>query len=89
MKKVAVILSGSGVYDGSEIHESVLSLLAIEQNGASYRCFAPNIEQHHVINHLTGEVMTSESRSVLEESARIARGDNHFSNSSDHRRGLL
>ncbi|WP_206483251.1 isoprenoid biosynthesis glyoxalase ElbB [Thalassotalea sp. G2M2-11] len=75
MKKIAIILSGSGVYDGSEIHESVLTLLAIEQKGASYRCFAPNIEQHHVINHLNGEVMTSESRNVLEESARIARGD--------------
>jgi enhancing lycopene biosynthesis protein 2 len=75
MKKVAVILSGCGVYDGSEIHETVLTLLAIEQNGASYRCFAPNIEQHHVINHLTGEVIDDESRNVLVESARIARGD--------------
>ncbi len=75
MKKVAVILSGCGVYDGSEIHEAVLTLLAIEQNGASYRCFAPNISQHHVINHLTGEVSEDESRNVLVESARIARGD--------------
>ena len=75
MKKVAVILSGCGVYDGSEIHEAVLTLLAIEQNGASYRCFAPNIEQHHVINHLTGEVSDNETRNVLVESARIARGD--------------
>jgi len=75
MKKVAVILSGCGVYDGSEIHESVLTLLAIEQNGASYRCFAPNINQHHVINHLTGQVSEAETRNVLVESARIARGD--------------
>ncbi len=75
MKKVAIILSGCGVYDGSEIHEVVLTLLAIEQNGASYRCFAPNINQHHVINHLTGEVSDDESRNVLVESARIARGD--------------
>lgn len=75
MKKVAVILSGCGVYDGSEIHETVLTLLAIEQNGASYRCFAPNITQHHVINHLTGEVSENETRNVLVESARIARGD--------------
>ncbi len=75
MKKVAIILSGCGVYDGSEIHEVVLTLLAIEQNGASYRCFAPNIKQHHVINHLTGEVSDDESRNVLVESARIARGD--------------
>jgi enhancing lycopene biosynthesis protein 2 len=75
MKKVAVILSGCGVYDGSEIHEAVLTMLAIEQNDASYRCFAPNIDQHHVINHLTGEVSEGEKRNVLVESARIARGD--------------
>lgn len=75
MKKIAVILSGCGVYDGSEIHEAVLTLLSIEQQGASYRCFAPNIEQHHVINHHTGEVSEQETRNVLVESARIARGD--------------
>jgi enhancing lycopene biosynthesis protein 2 len=75
MKKVAVILSGCGVYDGSEVHETVLTLLAIEQNGASYHCFAPNIAQHHVINHLTGEISENETRNVLIESARINRGD--------------
>jgi len=75
MKNVAVILSGNGVYDGSEIHEAVLTLLAIENNQAGYRCFAPNIKQYHVINHLTGEVSENESRNVLVESARIARGD--------------
>ena len=74
MKNVAVILSGCGVYDGSEIHEVVLTLLALEQNGATYHCFAPNIEQHHVINHINGEVST-ESRNVLVESARLCRGD--------------
>ncbi|KGY07539.1 MULTISPECIES: isoprenoid biosynthesis glyoxalase ElbB [Vibrio] len=73
MKKVAVILSGSGVFDGAEIHEAVLALYAIEKEGASWHCFAPNIEQLHVINHKTGEEM-SESRNVLVESARIARG---------------
>ncbi|XQW85453.1 isoprenoid biosynthesis glyoxalase ElbB [Thalassotalea piscium] len=75
MKNIAVILSGCGVYDGSEIHESVLTLLAIDQQGAKYRCFAPNISQYHVINHLTGEVSEPETRNVLVESARIARGD--------------
>ncbi len=75
MKKVAVILSGCGVYDGSEIHETVLTLLAIEENGASYHCFAPNMAQHHVINHLTGEVSENETRNVLVEAARINRGD--------------
>ena len=75
MKNIAVILSGCGVYDGSEIHEAVLTLLAIEQAGAKYRCFAPNINQHHVINHFTGQVMEQEQRNVLVESARISRGD--------------
>ncbi len=75
MKKVAVILSGCGVFDGAEIHESVLTLLALEQAGAHYQCFAPNIEQAHVINHLTGEVAEGDSRNVLVESARIARGN--------------
>ncbi|WP_416306774.1 isoprenoid biosynthesis glyoxalase ElbB [Neptunicella sp. SCSIO 80796] len=74
MKKVAVILSGCGVYDGTEIHESVLTLLAIRLAGADYQCFAPDIEQFHVVNHLTGEVVEGETRNVLVESARIARG---------------
>ncbi|EIT7145080.1 isoprenoid biosynthesis glyoxalase ElbB [Vibrio vulnificus] len=74
MKKVAVILSGCGVFDGSEIHEAVLALYAIEKAGASWHCYAPNIQQLHVINHKTGEEM-DESRNVLVESARIARGN--------------
>lgn len=73
MARIAVILSGCGVFDGAEIHESVLTMLALEENGASYQCFAPDVEQHHVINHLTGEE-TEETRNVLVESARIARG---------------
>lgn len=72
-KKVAVILSGCGVYDGAEIHESVLTLLRLDQRGAEVQCFAPDIPQHHVVNHLTGEE-TQETRNVLVESARIARG---------------
>jgi len=75
MKTVAVILSGCGVYDGSEIHEAVLTMLALAEQGAKYRCFAPNVEQYHVINHLTGEVSEAQTRNVLVESARIARGD--------------
>ena len=73
MKKFAVVLSGSGVFDGAEIHEATLSLLAIAQTGAEYEIFAPDIPQHHVINHISGEEM-SETRNVLIESARIARG---------------
>ncbi|UUQ62568.1 isoprenoid biosynthesis glyoxalase ElbB [Pseudomonas fuscovaginae UPB0736] len=72
-RKIAVILSGCGVYDGAEIHESVLTLLRLDQRGAQVQCFAPNIPQLQVINHLTGEEMP-ESRNVLVESARIARG---------------
>lgn len=74
MKKVAVILSGSGVFDGAEIHETVLALHAIEKQGASWHCFAPNIDQLHVINHKTGDEM-DETRNVLVEAARIARGN--------------
>ncbi len=73
-KKFAVVLSGSGVYDGAEIHEATLTMLAIMRQGAEYQCFAPDIKQHHVINHITGEEM-NETRNVLIESARIARGN--------------
>jgi len=73
-KKIAVILSGCGVYDGAEIHESVLTLLAIAQAGAEYEIYAPDVDQHHVINHLTGSEM-SERRNTLTEAARIARGN--------------
>ncbi|AXV64147.1 isoprenoid biosynthesis protein ElbB [Pseudoalteromonas lipolytica] len=74
MKKVAVILAGCGVYDGAEINEAVLTLLHIAKAGARYQCFAPDIEQLHTINHLTGEEMTP-NRNVLVEAARIARGE--------------
>jgi len=69
----AVVLSGCGVYDGAEIHEAVLTLLAIDRAGGAYQCFAPDVAQMHVVNHVTGEA-TGESRNVLVESARIARG---------------
>lgn len=72
-KKVAVILSGCGFYDGAEIHESVITLLRLDQRGAEVQCFAPNINQLHVVDHLTGQA-TEQSRNVLVESARIARG---------------
>jgi enhancing lycopene biosynthesis protein 2 len=73
-KKIAVILAGCGVYDGAEIHESVLTMLAIAKQGAEYNLFAPDVEQHHVINHLKGEE-AAEKRNVLVEAARIARGN--------------
>lgn len=71
--KFAVVLSGCGVYDGAEIHEAMMTLLAIKRHGAACQMFAPDVMQHHVVNHLTGEIM-NESRNVLTESARIARG---------------
>jgi enhancing lycopene biosynthesis protein 2 len=72
-KKVGVMLSGCGVFDGSEIHEAVLTLLALDRAGVETVCMAPDMNQIHVINHLTQE-QTEEKRNVLVESARIARG---------------
>ncbi|QTP53673.1 isoprenoid biosynthesis glyoxalase ElbB [Billgrantia sulfidoxydans] len=74
-KQVAVILAGCGVQDGSEIYETTLTLLRLDQLGIGHRCFAPDIMQHHVIDHRSGEVAEGESRSVLTESARLARGN--------------
>jgi len=67
MAKIGVVLSGCGVYDGSEIHEAVITLLAIDRAGAEAVCMAPDVNQLHVINHLTGEPAAGESR--------IARGN--------------
>ncbi len=74
MKTIGVVLSGCGVFDGAEIHESVITLLALDRSGAKAVCFAPNTEQMHVVDHLSGEA-TAENRNVLVESARIARGE--------------
>jgi len=74
MKKFAVILSGCGHLDGSEIHEAVMTLLAIDRNKCSYTIFAPNEDQYHVMNHLNKEAM-EEKRNILVEAARIARGE--------------
>lgn len=74
MKKVAVILGGCGTKDGSEINETVTLLLALDQHGIGYQCFAPDCDQYQVVNHFTGEV-TDEKRNMLVESARIVRGE--------------
>ncbi|OGQ88073.1 MAG: isoprenoid biosynthesis protein ElbB, partial [Deltaproteobacteria bacterium RIFOXYA12_FULL_58_15] len=73
-KKIGVILSGCGFQDGAEIHESVLTLLALDRAGAEIICMAPNIDQRKVVNHHSGQDM-DEKRNVLIESARIARGE--------------
>ena len=72
--RVAVVLSGCGVFDGAEIHESVFTLLALNKQGANVQCFAPNVDQFRVMNHLTQQ-QSDETRNVLVEAARIARGD--------------
>ena len=73
MSKIGIVLSGCGVNDGSEIHESVITMLELDKAGAEMIVMAPNIDQLHVINHATGEEM-DDSRNVLIESARISRG---------------
>jgi enhancing lycopene biosynthesis protein 2 len=73
MKKIGVVLSGCGVYDGSEIQEAVITLLAIDRHGCKAVCMAPDVDLS-VINHLTTQE-TGEKRNVLVESARIARGN--------------
>ena len=72
--KTAIILSGNGVYDGAEIHEATMTMYAVVKNGGTYQIFAPDMEQHHVVNHITGEEM-NEKRNVMIEAARIARGN--------------
>lgn len=73
MKKIGVVLSGCGVYDGSEIHEATLTLLAVDRQGCEAVCMAPDVALN-VVNHITGDD-TGEKRNVLVESARIARGN--------------
>jgi enhancing lycopene biosynthesis protein 2 len=75
MARVGVCLSGCGFLDGAEIHESVLTLLALDQAGAQIVCCAPDVDQAAVVNHLTGKPAEGQARNVLVESARIARGD--------------
>jgi enhancing lycopene biosynthesis protein 2 len=74
-KRIGVCLSGCGVMDGSEIHEAVLTLLAIERAGAEAVWMAPDGDQMHVVDHLKGEPVAGARRNVLVESARIARGE--------------
>ena len=70
-KKVAVVLAGCGVYDGAGINKAGLALLCLEQQGASYQCFAPDLQQMHVINHLTGEPVEGEHLDCPVSEARV------------------
>ena len=74
MAKIGVCLSGCGVYDGAEFHESVITALTLDRAGAEIIYTAPDVVQTKVVNHITGDEM-NETRNVLVESARIARGD--------------
>lgn len=75
MSKIAVILAGAGVKDGSEIHEATLTLFFLDELGCDVQCFAPNRNQYHVVNHLTDEESLNSERNILTEAARIARGN--------------
>jgi enhancing lycopene biosynthesis protein 2 len=72
--KFGILLSGCGVYDGAEIHEATMAMLAVKEAGHDYQCISINRNQHHVVDHLTGNEM-NESRNMMVEAARIARGD--------------
>ena len=71
--RVAVLLAGCGHLDGAEVREAVITLLALDQQGAHAQCIAPNAPQHHVVNHASGAVVPGALRNMLEESSRIAR----------------
>lgn len=73
-KRAAILLAGSGVYDGSEIMETTSMFFALHEHNYDFQCFAPDWDQHHVVNHTDGSEM-EQTRNVLAESARIARGD--------------
>jgi len=75
MKKIGVVLSGCGLNDGSEIHEATLTLLFLDKAGVEILCLAPAMEQYDLIDHLTGKEINDQKRNVLNESARIARGE--------------
>ncbi|GAB2714576.1 isoprenoid biosynthesis glyoxalase ElbB [Halomonas garicola] len=73
-KQIAIILTGCGALDGADPHETTLLLMRLDQQGIGYRFFAPDIDQHEVVNHRTGDVDEGATRRVLDEAARLARG---------------
>ena len=74
MPRIGVILAGCGYLDGAEIREAVVTLLALSRKGAEAACFAPDVAQKRVVDHISGEEV-EETRNVLIEAARIARGE--------------
>ncbi len=73
MKKIAVILAGCGNRDGSETHETLSVLLAIDKRGIEYQCFAPNGD-FEVFNHIEGK-KSGEKRHLITEASRLCRGN--------------
>lgn len=73
--KAALVMHGNGVYDGTECTEAAACLVGLSRAGANVQVYAPNRDQAHVVNHMTGEEDASSKRNVMEESARIARGN--------------
>jgi enhancing lycopene biosynthesis protein 2 len=73
-KRVGVVLSGCGYLDGAEIHEAICTLLSLDRRGAKLVAMAPDVEQLHVVDHVKGAPAEGAKRRVLEEAARIVRG---------------
>ena len=72
--RIGVLLGGCGLYDGSDPHETVLLLLALEAAGEKALLIAPDIPQERTIDHLTAEAADGPPRGILQESARLGRG---------------
>jgi|GEM_PF-81477 len=74
-KRIGVVLTGCGYLDGAEIHEAVVTLLALDRAGVDIVCLAPDRAQMHTVDHITGQPVSGDKRNVLVEAARIARGN--------------
>ncbi|RXM92481.1 ES1 protein, mitochondrial [Acipenser ruthenus] len=71
---IAVVFSGCGWWDGTDIHEAAYTMYHLSRNGARFQLFAPNQQQMHVVDHMKGQPASGENRNVMIESARLARG---------------
>jgi enhancing lycopene biosynthesis protein 2 len=74
MARIGVLLSGCGRYDGTEIHEAVLAVLALDRRGARAEFLAPSSVRAETVDHASGQIVEGELRAVLTEAARLARG---------------
>lgn len=74
MFQIGLLISGCGLYDGTETHEAVLTMLALDRRGLRYRCLVPDRPQMHVVDHTTGLEREKSARNMMEEAARLSRG---------------